>query len=214
MSAQNGISVYPLLAQGVFGTYGYFIVDEATGHALLVDPGARPALFEEAVREKGWTVEKILLTHGHFDHFGAAAELSRAWGAPIYASAKSPAYLEDAYLNLSASHGYDITLSGTHPLSDGDVVSIEANPDVRLRVLSVPGHTEDSLVYVLDGSGIAFVGDVVYEGGPGLTVFPTGNAQELAKSIRSKVLTLPADTLLLSGHSDQITVAQLARRMR
>lgn len=210
---KTGTAVYPLLAQGVFGTYGYFIVDEATGHALLVDPGARPALFEEAARENGWIVEKILLTHGHFDHFGAADELRHGWNAPIFASRKSPAYLEDTYLNLSASHGYDMTLSGTQPLDDGDIISLDGAPNVRLRAMSVPGHTEDSLVYVLDGGDMAFVGDVVYEGGPGLTVFPTGNAAELATSIRKKVLTLPPTTTLLSGHSDPITVAQLARRM-
>lgn len=213
-SQQADTAVYPLLSRGVFGTYGYFVVDEATGHALLIDPGAQPALFEEAVRQRGWTVEKILLTHGHFDHFGAADELRRAWGAPVCASRRSPAYLEDPYLNLSASHGFDLTMGGTQPIDDGDTISLDAAPNVRLHAMSAPGHTEDSLVYVLEGSGIAFVGDVVYEGGPGLTVFPTGNAHELAASIRDRILTLPESTTLLSGHSDPITVAQLARRVR
>ena len=61
-----GAQVYPLLASGVFGTYGYFIVDEETGHAVLIDPGAQPELFMGAAQEQGWTVEKILLTHGYF----------------------------------------------------------------------------------------------------------------------------------------------------
>ena len=207
------VSVYPLLAQGVFGTYGYFVVDDATGRALLIDPGARPELFQEAAREKGWKVEKILLTHGHFDHMGAADALRRAWGAPIYASRISPRYLEDPRLNLSADHGWDITLTGTLPLEDGDTVTLDDAPDVALSVLHVPGHTEDSLVYVLDGTNAAFVGDVVYEGGPGLTVFPTGNAAELSRSIHEKVLTLPDDTQLLSGHSRPITVAALRAAM-
>ena len=208
-----GASVYPLLAQGAFGTFGYFIVDDETGHAILIDPGAQPQKFLCAAEQNGWTVEKILLTHGHFDHMGAADELRKAWGAPIYAHRLSPMYLEDPVLNLSASHGMDITLSGTEPLGDGDVIELKANPSIKLNVLHVPGHTEDSVAYVLDGTAIVFVGDTVYDGGPGLTIFPTGNAAELRQSIDSKILTLPSDTKLLSGHAEPTTVAALAYRM-
>lgn len=207
------VSVYPLMASGVFGTFGYFVVDDESQHALLIDPGAQPQLFEQAAAEKGWTVEKILLTHGHFDHFGAADALRQAWGVDVYASRISPRYLEDPRLNLSAEHGMRLTLQGTKPLEEGDQVALDAAPGVVLSVLHVPGHTEDSLVYVLNGAGIAFVGDVVYEGGPGLTVFPTGNGSELAQSIRQKVFALPDDTALLSGHSQPITVADLKRVM-
>ena len=209
-----GVSVYPLLARGVFGTYGYFVVDDETNHALLIDPGSQPQLFLQTAADRGWVVEKILLTHGHFDHMGAADALRQAWGAPIYAHKLSPAYLEDPVLNLSAEHGMDITLSGTEPLEDGDRVILETAPNVALSVLHTPGHTEDSVVYVLEGSNVAFVGDTVYEGGPGLTVFPTGNAQELDESIRVKLFALPSDTTLLSGHSDPLTVSALRQVMR
>ena len=208
-----GASVYPLLASGVFGTFGYFIVDDDTGHAILIDPGAQPNLFLRAADQNGWTVEKILLTHGHFDHMGAADELRKAWGAPIFAHRLSPMYLEDPELNLSASHGMDITLSGTEPLSDGDVVSLAANPSIQLKVMHVPGHTEDSVAYALEGADIVFVGDTVYDGGPGLTIFPTGNAAELRRSIDERILTLPDDTKLLSGHAEPTTVAALSYRM-
>ena len=206
--------VYPLLASGVFGTYGYFIVDEETGHAVLIDPGAQPQLFMRAAQERGWTIEKILLTHGHFDHMGAADELRRAWNAPIYAHKLSPMYLENPELNLSASHGMDITLYDTKLLEDGNVVALDANPSIKLKVMHVPGHTEDSVAYELEGTDIVFVGDTVYDGGPGLTIFPTGNPAELRQSIESRLLTLPGNTRLLSGHADPITVDMLASRMR
>ena len=209
-----GAQVYPLLASGVFGTYGYFIVDEETGHAALIDPGAQPQLFMRAAQERGWTVEKILLTHGHFDHMGAADELRRAWKAPIYAHKLSPMYLENPELNLSASHGMDITLYDAKPLEDGDIVMLDANPSIKLKVMHVPGHTEDSVAYELEGADIVFVGDTVYDGGPGLTIFPTGNPAELRQSIDNRLLTLPGNTRLLSGHADPITVDMLASRMR
>lgn len=94
------------------------------------------------------------------------------------------------------------------------MAGVDTASGVSLSVLRVPGHTEDSLVYVLGDTNIAFVGDVVYEGGPGLTVFPTGNAAELSRSIHEKVLTLPDDTQLLSGHSRPLTVAALRAAMR
>lgn len=205
--------VYPLIAQGVFATFGYFIVDGKTGHALLIDPGSQPELFESVVEEQDWLVEKILLTHGHFDHMGAADALRNSWDAPIYAHRLSPRYLEDPYLNLSASHGLDITLEGTEPLKEGDAIAISTDDSISLQVSHVPGHTEDSVAYVLFDSGLAFVGDTVYEGGPGLTIFPTGNSDELRRSIEQKILTLPKSTQLLSGHSEPITVESLSYRM-
>lgn len=206
-------AVYPLLARGVFATYGYFIVDEETGHALLIDPGAQPEFFMQAAAERGWIVEKILLTHGHFDHMGAADALRRAWGAPIYAHYLSPMYLEDPNLNLSASHGMNITLYDTEPLKNGDRIALDAAPDVAVTVLHTPGHTDDSVVYVLDGANIAFVGDTVYEGGPGLTIFPTGDPRKLNESIHEKLFSLPDSTALLSGHSREIPVGMLRRVM-
>lgn len=208
-----GASVYPLLARGVFATYGYFIVDDDTGHAILIDPGAQPELFLRAAEERGWVVDKILLTHGHFDHMGAAGKLRDAWNAPIYAHSISPMYLEDPQLNLSASHGLDITLDGTYALADGDVVTLDSAPDIRLEVMHVPGHTNDSVAYKLNGTNIVFVGDTVYDGGPGLTIFPTGNTAELRQSIDTRILTLPSATQLLSGHADPTSVASLAYRM-
>lgn len=206
-------SIYPALVRNVFGTYAYFVVDEGSGHALLIDPGAQPELLMRAAAERGWTVEKILLTHGHFDHMAAADALRQAWGAPIYAHELSPEYLENPDLNLSARNGRFVTLSGTLPLHDGDVVSLEAAPQVRLHVLHTPGHTDDSVAYVLEGGEAAFVGDDVYEGGPGLTVFPTGNARKLDQSLRTKILPLPDDTVLLTGHSQSIDIGYLKRVM-
>lgn len=200
-----------LIAKGIFATYGYFVIDPATGHGFLIDPGAQPELFEEAVHQNGWTIEKILLTHGHMDHMGAAAALRDAFGAPVLAHAESDRYLLDPALNLSAEYGVPMTLEGSEKFRDGDILRLDANPDVALKVAHVPGHTDDSCMFVYEPGGAAFVGDTVYQGGPGLTVFPTGNPQKLAKSLRDKVLTLPDDMALCSGHAAPIAVQDLRR---
>ena len=80
-----------------------------------------------------------------------------------------------------------------------------------LEVLHAPGHTDDSCAFWCEEGGFALVGDTVYEGGPGLTVFPTGDERRLYESIRKKLLPLPPSTVLLSGHSRPMTVEQLSR---
>lgn len=206
------VEIRPLLARGVFATYGYFVIDSTAGRGVLVDPGAQPQLLLEAARGHRWQIDAILLTHGHFDHMGAAAALRDELGAPVMAHELADRYLLDPNLNLSASHGRNVTVPDTLKLTDGDRVPLPGG--AALEVLHVPGHTDDSCVFYCEETGVALVGDTVYEGGPGLTVFPTGDAARLGLSIKEKLLTLPPDTVLLSGHSRPMTVAQLGRVMR
>ena len=203
------VEVHPLIARDVFATYGYFVIDSDTGCGVLVDPGAQPQRFLKTAQTHGWSIRAILLTHGHFDHTGAVNALRTSWEIPVYAHASSDAYLLDAVLNLSAGYGRDVVVEGALRFNDRDVIEVAPGSQAMLHVLHTPGHTDDSCVLYCPQAGIALVGDTVYEGGPGLTVFPTGNAQTLEKSLRSKVLTLPDDTQLLSGHSRPMTVADL-----
>lgn len=202
-----------VIARGVFATYGYFVVDEDTKHAFLIDPGAQGDLFLDAIARNGWTVEKILLTHGHMDHMGAAAELRDKLGVPVLAHEKADEYLLNPELNLSAEYGLDIVLPGTQKFRDGDVIALDANPEAKLRVMYVPGHTDDSVAFLDEKDGVAFVGDTVYQGGPGLTVFPTGNPARLQRSLETKILPLPPETALCSGHAEPITVAELRQNL-
>lgn len=200
--------VYPLLVRGVFATYGYFVIDDATGHGFLVDPGAQPGLFLQAIRERGWIIEAMLLTHGHFDHTDAVNALRDELGTPVMAHESADRYLLDVRLNLSATHGLSVTVEDAVKFADCDRMELAAG-DLALDVLHVPGHTDDSCAFFCEGAGIALVGDTVYERGPGLTVFPTGDPALLEASIREKLLALPPETLLLSGHSRPMTIRQL-----
>lgn len=203
-----------LIARGVFATYGYFLIDPETRHGFLIDPGAQPELFLDTIRRNDWTIEKILLTHGHFDHFGAAAALRDALGAPVAAHEESVRYLLDPRLNLSAQNGVPLTLEGTEKFRGGEVLRLKASPETALRVQHVPGHTDDSCMFMYEPGEVAFVGDTIYQGGPGLTIFPTGSERKLAASIRDKVLTLQPDTQLCSGHSGPITVEAFQEALR
>lgn len=200
--------VREIQVQGVFAENCYVFIDEHTKSGFLIDPGAQAGIIYDAIVRNGWTIEKILLTHGHFDHLGAAEQLRRQLAAPIYIYPSDAPYLTDTYLNLSGQSGQQITVSHYEDLHDGEIIRLKANSGFYLKVIHTPGHTPGSVTYYSAEERVAFVGDTLYEHGPGLTHFPGGNRRELERSIIDNILTLPDDTLLLSGHSSPITVAQ------
>lgn len=197
-----------LQVQGVFTENTYFYIDDHTNSGFIIDPGAQAGLIYDAVVRNDWQIERILLTHGHFDHFGAAEILRERLRAPIYIYTREAPYLAEPQLNLSASSGKPITVPHYEELYDGEIIRLKANSQFYLRVISTPGHTPGSVTYYTPQENAAFVGDLLYQHGPGITTFPGGNPQQLEQSIVNKILTLPDDTLLLSGHASPITVAR------
>lgn len=197
-----------LMVEGVFAENTYFYIDPVSNAGFLIDPGAQAGLIYDVIVRNGWHIEKILLTHGHFDHFGAAELLREKLAAPIYIYPDDSRYLLDPNLNLSANSGNPITVPHYEELHDGEIIRLKANNSFQLRVIHTPGHTPGSVTYYSEAENAAFVGDLLYQHGPGLTNFPGGNRRVLEASIIDKILTLPDKTLLLSGHSSPITVAQ------
>ncbi len=197
-----------LQVNGVFAENTYFYIDDHTKAGFLIDPGAQAGIIYDAVVRNGWHIEKILLTHGHFDHFGAAEMLRERLVAPIYIYPSDARYLTDPSLNLSAPSGQPLRVVHYEELHDGETIRLKANSGFYLRVIHTPGHTPGSVTYYAPEDGAAFVGDTLYEHGPGLTHFPGGDRHLLEDSIIHKILTLPDDTILLSGHSSPITVGQ------
>lgn len=197
-----------LQVQGVFAENTYFYIDSHTKSGFLIDPGAQAGLIYDTIRQNGWTIEKILLTHGHFDHLGAAELLREKLVAPIYIYPEDAAYLNDPYLNLSANSGHSMVVPHYEELHDNEIIRLKANSGFYLKVIHTPGHTPGSVTYYSPEENAAFVGDLLYQHGPGLTNFPGGDRSVLEESIINKIFTLPDDTVLLSGHSSPITVGQ------
>ena len=197
-----------LQVQGVFAENCYFYIDAHTKAGFIIDPGAEAGTIYETVLRNGWHIEKILLTHGHFDHFGAAEQLREQLVAPIYIYPDDARYLTDTYLNLSGNSGRGITVPHYEELYDGEIIRLKHNSGFYLKVIHTPGHTPGSVTYYSPEESAAFVGDTLYEHGPGLTHFPGGDRRVLERSIVDRILSLPDDTVLLSGHSSPITVAQ------
>ena len=197
-----------LTVYGVFAENCYFYIDPLSKAGFIIDPGAQAGLILDTVRQNGWKIEKILLTHGHFDHLGAAEILREQLAAPVYVYPADAPYLTDTRLNLSSETAHPVTVPHYEELYDGEVIRLKENSGFYLKAIHTPGHTPGSVTYYSPQEHAAFVGDLLYEHGPGLTHFPGGDRRELEKSIIDKIFTLPDDTVLLSGHSNPITVAR------
>lgn len=200
-----------LTVYGVYAENCYFYIDDTTKSGFLIDPGAQAGIIYDTIMRNGWTIEKILLTHGHFDHLGAAETLRAKLVAPIYVYPSDASYLTDTFLNLSGNTPEPITVTHYEELYNGEEIRLKANSGFSLKVIHTPGHTPGSVTFYSRNDGVAFVGDTLYDHGVGLTNFPGGNRQQLIDSIYDKILTLPPETVLLSGHSSPITVDEERR---
>ena len=172
---------------------------EATGKAALIDPGGEPERLLAAVAERGLNLDKLLLTHGHLDHVGAAGILSRQLGIPIEGPHADDAFLLDALPQQCAMFGFPHTESfrPTHWLGDGDAVRFG---EVGFEVLHCPGHTPGHVVFYQPEARLAFVGDVLFKGSIGRTDFERGDLEALIGSIRGKLWPLGDDVKFVSGH--------------
>ena len=200
--------------KGYFEENCFFYIDDRTKHGFIIDPGAQARGLLELIRKNGWTIEKILLTHGHFDHTGAVDEIRDALGIPVLAHRRSDEYLLDAGKNLSAQCGPPVIVRNAEYLDDGDIVFLDSDPDFCLKVIYVPGHTTDSVMFYSEEDHAAFVGDTIFKGSIGNYQYPGGNPEDLLRSIIHKIFTLPDDTVLCSGHSEQTTVGAEKQRYR
>lgn len=178
----------------------YFYVDE-DGAGFLFDPGADPDKIMRRMRAGGYSVEKIIITHGHFDHIGALDDIRALTGAPVLIHENGKLFLSDPRYNLSAG----ISTHADGYFKDGDLIKTRSG-SLCLRVIHTPGHTDDSCVFYSEKDGIAFTGDTIFKETFGNYMFPTGNYGTLMDSIKNRILTLPADTVLYSGHTSETTV--------
>lgn len=181
-SGESGLLVRSLIA-GPLENNVYLTACPATRRALLIDPADDGGRILEMAA--GWEVGAILLTHGHQDHIGAAAEVSRMLGVPLL--------LHPADSGLAG-------LAGTLPLADGEQVPCGRS---ALEVRHTPGHTPGSVCFHADG--MLFSGDTLFPGGPGATEDQAAFATVMA-SLRRRVFTLPDHTLVLPGHGSATTL--------
>ncbi|RDL32875.1 hypothetical protein DA099_02840 [Photobacterium damselae] len=177
---------------------------DKTNQAAIIDPGGDINVIKQHVQELGLTVTKLLLTHGHLDHVGGTEPLAQELNVPVIGPQKEDIFWLQGLPRQSEMFGFPMTESfaPTQWLEDGDTVTVG---EEVLSVLHTPGHTPGHVVFFSDSAKVAFVGDVLFNGGIGRTDFPRGDYQTLINSIKGKLWPLGNDVTFIPGHGPSST---------
>lgn len=196
------------LVLGELDTNCWLVSDGAGGPLLLVDPaGEADALLAEIDRRD---VVAVVLTHGHFDHLGAVADVMAATGAPLLVHAADADSVTTSAGNGGAAFAFDaVAPAPDRRLEDGE--TIEAG-ELRLEVLHTPGHTPGSICLFArtDEGPHLFSGDTLFAGSVGRTDFAGGDPRALKASI-ARLATLPPETKVHPGHGPDTTLLRESR---
>ncbi len=191
------------LVVGPMASNCYIAWDEDTKDAVIIDPGFEDDRIMETVEKHGLTVDKILLTHGHFDHIGGLEKTKAQTGAKVYIYADDADALTSAGKNLSTMVGQPMNPGPADVLfHDGD--EVEIGPNIKLTTIHTPGHTVGSCCFV--GEDVIFSGDTLFEGSIGRTDFPGGSYEDMMKSL-TRLMTYDDDMTVLPGHGENTDIA-------
>jgi hydroxyacylglutathione hydrolase len=192
---------------GPIGTNCYVVrAERGAPEAVVVDPGGDAARIRLELAGMGTRCAGILITHGHWDHLGAVADLAEGTGAKVYMAQDERVLLED--VNSFVPPGVRLRPYTPDVLLHGDETLELAG--ISFETVRVPGHSPAHLAYHADGC--LFSGDVVFAGSVGRTDLPGADWETLVESIRMLAERFPPETVVYSGHGPETTLgAELAR---
>ena len=183
---------------GPVQTNVYLVGDEKTKEAVIIDPADSPKDIMKMIAESGFTVTKILLTHGHFDHIAALGEIAEKTGAEIYISEKDVELLRDENKNASMLFfGIDIHFDmPVKTVKNGDTITVGK---LEFTVQETPGHTKGSVCYFAEKA--IFTGDTIFAAGYGRTDLYGGEYAALRVSLMELAPKLKGKRIY-PGHGD------------
>ncbi len=188
---------------GSLETNAYIVAADDSAEAAVIDPGEDGGRILATAEAAGLTIKKIILTHGHWDHIGAVAEVVEATGAEVYIHEDDLEYLADPDKNLSGLVFERRESRADHTVIAGDTVTVGP---LELSVIHTPGHTPGGISLLVEGN--LFCGDLVFYNSVGRTDLPGGNNEQMHKSVHGQVMVLPDETHIFPGHGPATTVGR------
>ncbi|GAB4288525.1 MAG: MBL fold metallo-hydrolase [Coriobacteriia bacterium] len=190
---------------GPLETNCWLVGDDEGGPLVVIDPAGDAEKVAARIAERD--VGCVVLTHGHFDHLGAADEIRDLTGAPLLVHEADAAAIVSPEGSGGTLFGFDHrTAAPDRTLADGDRID---SGELTLEVVHTPGHTPGSICLL--GEGHLFSGDTLFSGSVGRTDFPGGDARALRRSIGERLTPLPDETVVHPGHGPDTTIARERR---
>jgi hydroxyacylglutathione hydrolase len=191
---------------GLFRENAYLVVDEATGKAVFIDPGAEGDRLLDVLRRSGATLESIWLTHAHVDHVGAIADLRRAHDVPVYLHPlDQPVYASAGAVARMYGIPFEEPPPADAPLAEGQVLQLG---NTHFEVLHVPGHAPGHVAF--QGDGLVFGGDLLFAGSIGRTDLPLSDPVAMQESL-VRISGLPEAHVVHPGHGESTTIGRELR---
>lgn len=200
MCATNCYAVF----DGGAKTPGGYVDDGQLKEAVIIDPAADAACIEAMIARYKLKPVAVLLTHGHFDHLSAADAVRKRYGIKVYAGNEERPVMNSSSYNLSLHFtGEGMTFEADEYFKPGEELDFAG---FRIGTIPVPGHTIGSVCYYFEEQKVLFSGDTLFAGSVGRSDFPTGNAGQLIRTIKSGLMSLPDDVKVFPGHGESTTI--------
>ncbi|MBI5967070.1 MAG: MBL fold metallo-hydrolase [Deltaproteobacteria bacterium] len=184
------------LEVGNFSVFAYLLGGEEGGDGLVIDPADHVDEIISLADQYGIVIQCILNTHAHVDHVMGNEEMKRKTGAKIIIHEEDAPLLTRIPRSMLSMFGGQPSPPADQTVKDGDLIRVGAS---ALKVLHTPGHSPGGICLHLDN--MVFTGDTLFVGGVGRTDLPGGSWSLMLHSIKTKLLTLPDETIVYPGHN-------------
>jgi hydroxyacylglutathione hydrolase len=196
--------ILKMLTVGPFQENCYIIGDEESGVGAIVDPGDEAARIAMAVEETNLEIGSIIVTHAHIDHVGAVVVLVDEYACPVLMHAEAEPMLRQLPTQaMMMGMRFGKVPSVDRNVEDEEILEVG---DLSLRSLYTPGHAPGHLAFYAEDEGLVLSGDALFSGSIGRVDLPGGSMEVLMRSIEERLLTLPDETLVYSGHGPRTTI--------
>jgi hydroxyacylglutathione hydrolase len=198
--------IVEMLTVSPFQENCYVFGDEDSGTGAIIDPGDEAARIALTVERVGLEISQIIVTHSHIDHVGAVAQLVDEYMCPVLMHEEAEAMLKTVPQQaMMMGMRFGKVPAVDRHVGDDEVLEVGS---LRLRSLYTPGHAPGHLAFLSEDDALVFSGDALFAGSVGRVDLPGGSMEVLMRSISERLLTLPDETRVLSGHGPETTIGR------